>query len=135
MSLLFWGRSFSWVSAVLFEFASLLSGIDLPVGLSFFVWVSVSLLGGQFLNEPSFWGKPSCLVCDLLFGCQPSCWGGGICSMSPPSGANLFVGFLICCLGVSLPGASLLVGFLICCLGVSLPVGPPFWDQDCLLGS
>ena len=32
MSLLFWGQSFSWVSAVLFELASLLSGIDLPVG-------------------------------------------------------------------------------------------------------
>ena len=62
--------------------------------------------------------------------------------MSLLSGARLPVGFVICCLGVSLPvgnyfwedifimsllsGASLHVGFLICCLGVSLPVGKTF---------
>ena len=45
--------------------------------------------------------------------------------MSLLSGASLPVGFVICCLSVSLPvgKASLPVGFVICCLGVSLPLG------------
>ena len=92
MSLLFWGRSFSWVSAVLFEFASLLSGIDLPVGCLIFC-LGVSLPVGRTFS--------SCLVCDLLFGGLPSCWEG-IFLMRLLSVAFLPVGFAICCLGVSL---------------------------------
>ena len=95
--------------------------------LRFVVWVSVSMLGKHFLNESSFWGESSCLACDLLFGCQPSC-SEDIFLMSLLSGASLPVGFVICCLGVSLPvgKASNPVGFVICCLGVSRPVGKTF---------
>ena len=43
------------------------------------------------------------------------------------SGASLPVGFVICCLGVSLPGGeSLSVGFVISCLGVRLPLWKTF---------
>ena len=92
------------------------------------------MLGRHFLNESSFWGESSCLACDLLFGCQPSC-SEDIFLMSLLSGASLPVVFVICCLGVSWErifirslrsGARIAVGLLICCLGVSLPVGKTF---------
>ena len=59
-------------------------------------------MGRKFLNESSFWGKSFCLVCDFLFGCQPSC-REDIFLMSLLSGSRLSVGFVISCLGVGLP--------------------------------
>ena len=97
------------------------------MGLRFPVWVSVFLLGKQFLNESSFWGKPSFSDVDLLFGCQSSCWEGKssswVCELlfgcQPSCWEDIFLMSL-------LSGASLPVGFVICCLGAALPVGKAF---------
>ena len=63
--------------------------------------MSVLLLGRHFLNEPSLWDNSSCWVFDLPFGRQPS-FRERIFLMSLLSGASLYVGFAISCLGVSL---------------------------------
>ena len=89
--------------------------------LQLFRWTWTS---GESLpvDESSFWGKSSCWVCDLLFGCQPSCWEY-IFIISLLYEASLPVGFLICCLMNLLSWSSLPVLILICCLGVNPPAG------------
>ena len=64
--------------------------------------MAVFLLGRYFLNESSFWGKASFSDIDLLRGCQSSSWEG-IFIISLLCGASIPVGFLIGCLGVTLP--------------------------------
>ncbi len=91
--------------------------VRLPVG-------DVDLLFG--CQSSSWEGRSSSWICELLFECQPSC-PEDIFLMSLLSGASLPVGFVICCLGVSLPGGeNLSVGFVISCLGVRLPLGKTF---------
>ena len=90
-------------------FTNFISGIDLPVGLSFAVWLPDSLFRIFFLDDSSFWGKFSCWIWDLPFGCHSHCWESIsiisliICLLS---GTNIPVGFLISWVAVH-PGPDL----------------------------
>ena len=81
---------------------SLLLGASLSVGFEVSCLGVRLPVGKAFSQRVFFQSKSSFSDVDLLFGCQSSCWED-IFIMSLLSGAGLSVGFVISCLGVSLP--------------------------------